>query len=126
MTPSKLSAANIKYLLALDALCREDKGARCVDLAAVIGVTKPSAHTMLNTLKEMRLLEKGRYGAAQLTEEGRKLAELYGACFGWLCGYLEKILPEEADVKTVVCAMLAEIPTDSIAAMYSHMHKADV
>ena len=48
-TPGMTPAA-IKYLLVLDDLCREGKGVRSVEIAARMNVSKPSAHSMLQSL----------------------------------------------------------------------------
>ncbi len=36
-----LTAANIRYLLAIEDLDRNGKGVRCVDVAQALGITKP-------------------------------------------------------------------------------------
>ena len=50
-----LSAAAIKYLLTIAELCGKRPGARCVDIAGRMGVSKPGAHSMIRNLCEAGL-----------------------------------------------------------------------
>lgn len=59
---SSLTASNIRYLIAIRKLCEDGNGTRCVRIAEVLGVSKPSVHTMINSLKELDLVRKDRYG----------------------------------------------------------------
>ena len=67
-----LTAANIRYLLAIEDLDRDGKGVRCVDVAQALGITKPSVHSMVDSMKDMGLLEKPHYGVIRLTDLGRR------------------------------------------------------
>lgn len=42
-----LTPSAIKYLLTLLELCQKDAGARCMDIAEQLRVTKPSVHSMI-------------------------------------------------------------------------------
>ena len=53
-----LSAAAIKYLLTIAELCGKRPGARCVDIAGRMGVSKPGAHSMIRNLCEAGLAER--------------------------------------------------------------------
>ena len=70
-----LTAANIRYLLALKTLEKEGAGTRSVDIASSLGLSKPSVHNMMNTFTEMGLVSKNAYGAAFLTELGKETAK---------------------------------------------------
>ena len=65
MTNPKLavSASVIRYLLALAAL-KGAGGIRTTDVARYLNIKKPSAHTMLNNLKEAEILPKDALGLA--------------------------------------------------------------
>ena len=114
---SILSAAHIKYLIVINELDYNETGIRCVSVADTLHITKPSVHTMMNTLKKMELIEKDRYGMACLTEQGRAFAERYSRYYKTVCMYFDKILPKDVDLKTVACALLAEIPIDGLEVM---------
>ncbi len=112
-----LTASNIKYLLVLRELCRGREGVRCVAIAELLGVAKPSVHAMLHTLRDMGLIEKDPYGSARFTPAGQRLAETYGEYYDAICAYLARMLPQGADMRAAVCALLAEIPRDGIEVM---------
>ena len=48
--PKPLTASAIKYLLILLELCKNETGARCMDIAGQLHVTKPSVHSMIGNL----------------------------------------------------------------------------
>ena len=109
-----LTASNIKYLLVLYNICPDNSGTRCVRIAETLGVTKPSVHAMINTLKSMELVKKDLYGEVSFTEKGLALAQGYNKYFDLISSYFGEILPEEADVMSVACAVMAELPEESI------------
>ena len=75
-----LTPSAIKYLLTLLELCQKDAGARCMDIAEQLRVTKPSVHSMIENLCAAGLAEKKKYGTVFLTPEGRMQAERYAVC----------------------------------------------
>ena len=75
-----LTPSAIKYLLTLLELCQKDAGARCMDIAEQLSVTKPSVHSMIENLCAAGLAEKKKYGTVFLTPEGRMQAERYAVC----------------------------------------------
>ena len=56
--PKPLTASAIKYLLVLLELCKNETGARCMDIAGQLHVTKPSVHSMIGNLCSAGLAEK--------------------------------------------------------------------
>ena len=110
MTNPKLavSASVVRYLLALDAL-KGSGGIRTIDVARHLNVKKPSAHTMLNNLREAGVLTKDELGMAHLTGCG---LELTSRCRRYYCAVAEALartLPPSADVKNAACALVAEL-----------------
>ena len=85
-----LTATNIKYLLAMQALDISGEGMRCVDVAQRLGITKPSVHTMMKTLIDMKLVEKPRYGTVCFTVQGKKLTEQYCRYYKTIYIHFEK------------------------------------
>ena len=69
-----LTPAAIKYLLAISELCSGGRGARSVDVAMRLNVSKPSTHHMIQALCEAGYAERERYGAIYLTDAGRSAA----------------------------------------------------
>ena len=69
-----LTANQIRFLLAVLSLSAMDEAVASKNIARVLGVTRPSAHGMLEQMIERGLIEKAHYGTARLTEEGFALA----------------------------------------------------
>ena len=105
-----LTAANIRYLLAIEDLDRDGKGVRCVDVAQALGITKPSVHSMVDSMKDMGLLEKPHYGVIRLTDLGRSTADRYQVYFQTICRHFTQFLPSELKLESVVemCTRIAD------------------
>ena len=71
----KLTAAQIRCLLAVYALSGEKDGVASKRVADMLGVSGPSVHRVLGTLAEMKLLSKAHYGTASLTDTGLAIAQ---------------------------------------------------
>lgn len=111
-----LTGANIKYLLILYELGPDGNGVRCVDVARRLGVRKPSVHTMMDTLGDLGLITKEKYGAVRLTDIGYQLALRFEMCFRSLYGKLEGVLGLPADsCKNAVFHLLAQTSGDGMA-----------
>ena len=68
------TAVVIRYLLVIRELDEDESGARSIDIAARLQVTKPSVHTMLKTLV------KKNYAAANGSIAGSKTAVIEPLC----------------------------------------------
>ena len=112
-----LTAANIRYLLALKTLEKEGAGTRSVDIASSLGLSKPSVHNMMNTFTEMGLVSKNAYGAAFLTELGNETANRYVRYYDSVEGPLKGSFPGAGDVGSATCYLLAEMPEASLEAL---------
>ena len=108
MTNPKLavSASVIRYLLALDAL-KGAGGIRTTDVARYLNIKKPSAHTMLNNLKDAEILTKDELGIAHLTGYGVELTQKYRRYYSAVAATLARTLPP--DIKNAACALVAEL-----------------
>ena len=115
---SSLTASNIRYLIAIRKLCEDGNGTRCVRIAEVLGVSKPSVHTMINSLKELDLVRKDRYGEVFFTEEGSRLANIYTE-------YYEEFIPNNEAANAATCAVLAEVGQDGLENMISKSEMSD-
>ena len=113
----------IKYLLALLDLCQNDAGARCMDIAEQLRVTKPSVHSMIENLCAAGLAEKKKYGTVFLTPEGRMQAERYAVCCSLLRGRMQQTLGlNEEDARSAACAVLAQLP-DAVPQMMERLSR---
>lgn len=75
MENTKLSVSQIKYLLAIKT--KNSSGASISEIAAYLGVSKPSAYKMVLTLISLGLAEKEFYGEIIITDKGAETAEKY-------------------------------------------------
>ena len=66
----RLSASQIRYLLAMKKMSETDKEIQSQELAKNLGVTKPSVHSMINTLCKMNLVKKDNRTPVFFTFEG--------------------------------------------------------
>lgn len=112
-----LTASNIKYLLVIYDLCKASGETRCVRIAEVLGLSKPSVHTMIGTLKDMELVHKDLYGTVTFTETGKELAEQYTKYFEQISSWFEAILPNSADIRPAVCAVMSEMSAELLEEM---------
>ena len=109
--PKPLTASAIKYLLILLELCKNETGARCMDIAGQLHVTKPSVHSMIGNLCSAGLAEKKKYGNVFLTPAGRAEAERYAGCCQQLSSRMQQSLGLNAeDAYSAACAVLAQLP----------------
>ena len=120
-----LTAANIRYLLAIEDLDRDGKGVRCVDVAQALGITKPSVHSMVDSMKDMGLLEKPHYGVIRLTDLGRSTADRYQVYFQTICRHITQFLPQRQDVLAAAFALLSELKLESVVEMCTRIADAD-
>jgi Mn-dependent DtxR family transcriptional regulator len=121
-----LTAANIRYLLALKELCPENGFTRCVHVAEKLEISKPSVHAMMNSLKEMKLIEKDHYGTVHFTEEGFRLATLYEEYFAIVMSSLSDKFSDEKYLALAVCAFLAEIPPERLETLRNENESIDI
>ena len=120
-----LTAANIRYLLAIEDLDRDGKGVRCVDVAQALGITKPSVHSMVDSMKDMGLLEKPHYGVIRLTDLVRSTADRYQVYFQTICRHFTQFLPQRQDVLAAAFALLSELKLESVVEMCTRIADAD-
>jgi DtxR family transcriptional regulator, Mn-dependent transcriptional regulator len=63
------------YLTGISEIEDKKPVARVGEIAAVLGVKGPSAHTMVKMLASRKLVTYEKYGYITLTEKGRKIAD---------------------------------------------------
>ena len=81
-------------------LLEADGKVRSVDIARHMEVSKPSVNKAMHVLKEKGYIRQETYGAVELTEEGRKVAqavyERHSTIFSFFSDVL-KVSPENAE-----------------------------
>ena len=93
--PHRLTMANEDYLEAIYRVMEEAddfSGARSVDVADQLGVSKASVNKAVSTLKDAGYVAQNHYGRVRLTEEGRVYASHVWRCHRMLRSFLESDL----------------------------------
>jgi len=94
------------YLEAIFRLSESRRDVRVKQIAEVLGVSLPSVTSALKTLSEADLIAHQRYGAVELTEEGRARAQAICSRHGTLVRFLTEILLVDGDTADKeACAM---------------------
>ncbi len=109
-----LTASNIRYLLAMRELSSDLSGVKSKDIAASLGLSKPSVHNMMDTLTDMGLVSKNAYGAAFLTEQGIALADRYSKCYDIFYSLLSQYPGSIENLSGVVCYLLSQMTENGI------------
>lgn len=71
----KLTESIEMYLATIMLLVEEQESAKVVEIADILGVTKPSVSKAMSQLLEDGYIDKELYGHITLTEKGRQAAE---------------------------------------------------
>lgn len=122
---NNLSASNIRYLLTLRELeskvlsdrenaaetsCGKNAGVRYIDLSNALGISRASAHNMIDTFINSGLVGKNTYGTLFLTVDGNDVASRYGRYYTAVSEMLKPHFPGLGSMENAVCSLLAEIP----------------
>ena len=86
----KMSASELKYLIATHSLSKEGIGARLTDIADKLGVTKVSVYRMSERLEAGGMMARGEHSRIFLTERGKKLLDEYMLWVDFVRNALEK------------------------------------
>ncbi len=100
LPPARLSRSAEDYLEAVGSLCRESGCAQVSDIAARLGVRKPSVTAAMRKLSTLGLVEYRPYAPILLTERGRSYADEVISSHGILRRFLIEaagLSPERAD-----------------------------
>ena len=112
-----LTASGIRCLLTMKALSRADGGARCIDIAAALKLSKPSVHNRMDSFVKSGLVRKSAYGMAYFTDAGREVAERYARYYDAAYAMLAQNFPCADDLRDAVCLLLSEIPDEDLEAL---------
>lgn len=110
-----LCAGQYRYLLCIYRLQQEHKRIRCVDIAADLGVTRPSVSKMMKCMVRMELVESEYCEAVRLTPEGKALAERLNEDYDLTYAFFRRILrlsPGEA--KEQAFLFLSDFPVTTV------------
>jgi Mn-dependent DtxR family transcriptional regulator len=97
--PMDICTGQYRYLLSIYRLSKEKRRIRCVDIAADLGVTRPSVSKMMKCMVRMELVEPEYCEAVRLTPLGLELAEKYHSDYDMVYLFFRRMLrltPAEA------------------------------
>jgi len=114
----KLSPSQIKYIICLCRLSESGYGVKNVEIAAALGVSKPSVHNMLKSLAALGLVSCEVFGRAFFTEKGRLLARKYALCYLVLEKKLSEMCGNGAASENAICVLLADMPSEKLCELY--------
>ena len=104
----ELSAANIRYLIAMKENERCDGMIRGADVARTLGCTRPSVHKMMESLSGLGLVSRScPYAAIRFTPEGEAAAADCVKRYAAAERKLRSAFPDLTEIENLVCALLA-------------------
>jgi len=103
---------------------REQKGhVRSVDIAALLGVTKPSVSFAMKKLRENEYIHMDSENLITLTEKGEAIALRVYDRHKTLMSFLVKIGVDEATAREDACKLEHDISQESFDALRRHLLK---
>ena len=108
------TASNIRYLIALLTLNKNNGGVRSVDLANFLDIAKPSVHNKMNTFISLGLVTKDFYGLIYFTPNGLTIAKQYNELYKKALGLLKKAVnANEEELQPAALSLVACLPKSS-------------
>ena len=74
---TRITGTALKYLFTIYEIGAGERAVKCVDISNRLNVSKPSVHSMVNSLSKQGIISKAPYGRVSFTPEGVKLVETY-------------------------------------------------
>lgn len=119
---TKMTASLEDYLEAIYFLNGKNDFVRVTDIAARLGISKPSVNRAVNTLKERGLVEHEHYGSLKLTEEGTQIAKAVAERHMMLKKFFMDILSvDEATASAEACEIEHVLSADTINKMSEYL-----
>ena len=114
-TPKNMTASLEDYLEAIYFLNGEQGQVRVTDLAAELGISKPSVNRAINTLKCQGYVLHEHYGSLSLTPQGLELAKNIASRHKILKRFLVEVLDvEETQAEQEACSIEHMLSMDTI------------
>ncbi len=120
-----LTKSNEDYLEAIIILSQKGQKVKSVDVARLLGVSKPAVNKAMNELKENMLIEKDNYGDIELTERGRALGNQVYQKHLLIKSFLLKIGVSEEIASTDCCLIEHVISDDTVSRMKLLINKLE-
>lgn len=95
---TKLSSSQEDYLKEIYLMYMRGQEIRVTDIAATLGISKPSVNKAINGLKELGYITHEHYGSIELTETGLETGKDIAETFRIANKFLVDVLGVEPDV----------------------------
>lgn len=109
------------YLEAILVLSRKGGGVRSVDIASMLGVSKPSVSHAMKLLREDGYIAMDRYGTVTLLEKGMGIAERIYERHTVLTKMLEGLGVSEEVAKADACKLEHDVSNESFEKIKEHL-----
>ena len=109
------------YLEAILVLSKQGGGVRSVDIASMLGVSKPSVSHAMKLLREDGYIAMDRYGTVTLLEKGEKIAVRIFERHQVLTKMLEGLGVSEEVAKADACKLEHDISNESFEKIKEHL-----
>ena len=109
------------YLEAILVLSRKGGGVRSVDIASMLGVSKPSVSHAMKLLREDGYIAMDRYGKVTLLEKGMEIAERIYERHTVLTKMLEGLGVSEEVAKADACKLEHDVSNESFEKIKEHL-----
>ena len=109
------------YLEAILVLSRKGGGVRSVDIASMLGVSKPSVSHAMKLLREDGYIAMDRYGTVTLLEKGMEIAERIYERHTVLTKMLEGLGVSEEVAKADACKLEHDVSDESFEKIKEHL-----
>ncbi len=118
-----LSASSEDYLKAVYHFSQISEDVRSADIAAFLGVTKPSVHNAMVILQDAGLIKKPLYGEISLTECGRRQAQILLCKYNLLKELLISLQVDEVIAEQDACRMEHVISNKTLSHLQQHYNR---
>lgn len=114
-----MTVAEIKYLIAVNDLSDETKGARLTDIGIKMGVSKVSVYRAMDRLEKSGYIKRDEMNRIVILEYGHQELEIYTKLINFVCNHLVNQFNTPSDIAYndaigAVCA-LSDESLDGIA-----------
>ena len=117
----QISEAAEDYLEAILVLSKQGGGVRSVDIASMLGVSKPSVSHAMKLLREDGYIAMDRYGTVTLLEKGEKIAVRIFERHQVLTKMLEGLGVSEEVAKADACKLEHDVSDESFEKIKEHL-----
>lgn len=111
---TRITGTALKYLFTIYEIGAGERAVKCVDISNRLNVSKPSVHSMVNSLSKQGIISKAPYGRVSFTPEGVKLVETYKKYYENVNPSLQGLFRERQNIQDAVCAFIAGLPAEAL------------